>query len=159
MYIFRVTGKPPQPTLAERADGEKRAGIQLRELRKARGWPLREVARRMESYGYHWHQTVVAKIETGQRPLRLNEALDLAALFGVSVTDLLVPPMGRDEARAEAEALQVALKDAEEKSKAAQQEAATAAQDSAAAQAAVESIRSRLMLLQPLLEDPEEAQR
>jgi len=50
---------------------------------------MREVAERMEGFGYHWHQSVIAKIETGQRPIRLNEATDLATLYGVALADLL----------------------------------------------------------------------
>jgi predicted RNase H-like nuclease (RuvC/YqgF family) len=43
----------------------------------------------MKAYGYDWHQTTVGRIEAAQRPLRLNEAVDLAALFGVSLQMLL----------------------------------------------------------------------
>jgi chromosome segregation ATPase len=43
----------------------------------------------MKAYGYDWHQTTVGRIEAAQRPLRLNEAVDLAALFGVSLETLL----------------------------------------------------------------------
>jgi transcriptional regulator with XRE-family HTH domain len=74
-------------------NAEEMAGKRLRELRNARGWPLREVAEQMRAFGYTWHQTVVAKIETGQRPIRLSEAIDLARLFGVTLEDL-VPPSG-----------------------------------------------------------------
>ncbi len=43
----------------------------------------------MSAYGYDWHQTLVGRIEAAQRPIRLNEAADLAALFGVTVEALL----------------------------------------------------------------------
>ena len=65
------------------------AGRELRRLRTERGWTQDEVARRMAAYGYDWHQTLVAKTEAAQRPLRLNEAADLAALFGASLESLL----------------------------------------------------------------------
>jgi transcriptional regulator with XRE-family HTH domain len=152
--VYRVTEKPAWPMPADRPDAEKRAGQQLRLLRTGRGWALREVAERMKAYGYNWHQTIVAKTETGQRPLRLNEALDLASLFGVSLTSLLAPTGGAeslDEMRAEAAVLRSALEDAGQQAQAAQIEAAQAAMDSAVATAAVESWRSRIQLLDELI--------
>jgi transcriptional regulator with XRE-family HTH domain len=58
-------------------------------LRIARGWTQEEVAQRMGAYGYDWHQTIVGRLETAQRPLRLNEAVALASLFEVPVDSLL----------------------------------------------------------------------
>ncbi len=49
----------------------------------------------MKAYGYDWHQVMIGRIEAAQRPLRLNEAVDLAALFGVSL-DLLLTSVQRD---------------------------------------------------------------
>lgn len=71
---------------------EQRAGRELRHLRVACGWSQEETARRMSVFGYGWHQTMIAKTEAGQRPLRLNEAADLAGLFGVPLAGLLGPP-------------------------------------------------------------------
>jgi hypothetical protein len=39
----------------------------------------------------NWHQTTVGKTEAAARPLRLNEAVTLAALFDVPVTQLVAP--------------------------------------------------------------------
>jgi hypothetical protein len=39
----------------------------------------------------NWHQTTVGKTEAAARPLRLNEAVTLASLFGVPVTQLVAP--------------------------------------------------------------------
>lgn len=53
----------------------------------------------MGTYGYDsWHQTTVGRTETAQRPLRLNETVALAGLFGVPVTRLLTPLPMRIEA-------------------------------------------------------------
>lgn len=46
----------------------------------------------MKAYGYDWHQTLIGRIEGAQRPLRLNEAADLAALYGVPLDRLLIRP-------------------------------------------------------------------
>jgi transcriptional regulator with XRE-family HTH domain len=84
MYVYRVTESPG-------LELEQLVGRNLRLLREARRWPLREVAERMKAFGYTWHQTVVAKIETGHRPLRLSEASDLANLYETTLDDILGP--------------------------------------------------------------------
>jgi hypothetical protein len=48
----------------------------------------------MDAYGYDFHQTAIAKTEAGQRPLRLNEAVAFACLFGVTLADLLAAVPG-----------------------------------------------------------------
>jgi transcriptional regulator with XRE-family HTH domain len=75
-----------------RADPEVQAGQALRRLRLARNWSQEEVAVRMTAYGYDFHQTMIAKIEAAQRPLRVRELADFAALYGVEVQDLVYPP-------------------------------------------------------------------
>lgn len=83
---------------------EELAGRELRRLRAELGWSQEEVARRMAAFGYDWHQTTVGRIEAAQRPLRLNEAVSLAALFDVPLTQLLVSPtMGIDDIDGEIE--------------------------------------------------------
>jgi transcriptional regulator with XRE-family HTH domain len=86
----------PQPTTAseDRPDPEVQAGRALRRLRVARGWSQEEVGRRMKAYGYDFHQTMIAKIEAAQRPLRVRELADFAALYGVEVHELIYPPAG-----------------------------------------------------------------
>jgi transcriptional regulator with XRE-family HTH domain len=78
----------------ERPDPEVQAGRALRRLRLSQGWSQEEVARHMEAYGYGFHQTMIAKIEAAQRPLRVRELADFAALYGVEVHELLYPPTG-----------------------------------------------------------------
>jgi transcriptional regulator with XRE-family HTH domain len=77
-----------------RLDPEVEAGRALRRLRLARNWSQEEVAVRMTTYGYDFHQTMIAKIEAAQRPLRVRELADFAALYGVEVQDLVYPPTG-----------------------------------------------------------------
>src|ERR1700730_8509472 len=77
-----------------RPDPEVQAGRALRRLRLSKGWSQEEVARRMRSYGYDFHQTMIAKIEAAQRPLRVRELVDFAALYGVEVHELIYPSNG-----------------------------------------------------------------
>lgn len=44
---------------------------------------------RMRAKGYEWHRSTIAKIESAERPIRINEAADLVSLFGISLADLL----------------------------------------------------------------------
>jgi transcriptional regulator with XRE-family HTH domain len=101
---------------------EEAAGQELRHLRIARGWSQEEVAQRMSAYGYDWHQTLIGRIEAAQRPLRLNEAVDLAALFGVSLEMLLTRAHEADagELRARIAAVSARLRPAEKALSAAQ---------------------------------------
>jgi transcriptional regulator with XRE-family HTH domain len=77
---------------AQRSDPEVQAGQALRRLRLARNWSQDEVAARMTAYGYDFHQTTIAKIEAAQRPLRVRELADFAALYDLDVQDLVYPP-------------------------------------------------------------------
>jgi transcriptional regulator with XRE-family HTH domain len=77
-----------------RPDPEVQAGRALRRMRLSRDWSQEEAARRMQAYGYDFHQTTIAKIEAAQRPLRVRELADFAALYGVEIQDLIYPPSG-----------------------------------------------------------------
>ena len=60
----------------------------VREFREQAGMTQRQVAERMSDLGYRIHQTTMAKIEAGTRPVVVGEAVALARIFGVSVGDL-----------------------------------------------------------------------
>ncbi|HMH91075.1 MAG TPA: Scr1 family TA system antitoxin-like transcriptional regulator [Streptosporangiaceae bacterium] len=80
--------------VGQRPDPEAQAGRALRRLRLAQNWSQEEVAVRMANFGYDFHQTMIAKIEAAQRPLRVRELADFATLYGVEVQDLVSPPAG-----------------------------------------------------------------
>lgn len=67
-----------------RCDFDTRFGNTLRTLREAAGLSQQDVATRMPG----WHQTPVSKVEAGQRPLWLREAVELARSLGTTVADL-----------------------------------------------------------------------
>ena len=93
------------------ATPEEIAGRQLALLREERGWSQSEVARRMEAYGYNWHQTTVGRVESGKRPLRLNELVHPAAMFGVSPIRLIVPNVTPDRLSDDIKAIEDARSD------------------------------------------------
>jgi transcriptional regulator with XRE-family HTH domain len=119
----------------ERPDPEVQAGRALRRLRMARGWSQEEVARQMKAYGYDFHQTMIAKIEAAQRPIRVRELADFAALYGVEAHELIYPPAGSlKEAAKEIAALRGQLREVTARAEAAAVAVAKAETDLAAAQ-------------------------
>jgi transcriptional regulator with XRE-family HTH domain len=62
---------------------EKRFGEVVRGWRQERGWSQEDVAEKLRHQGFEMHQTTVAKIERGVRPLRIAEAAALAEVFGM----------------------------------------------------------------------------
>lgn len=72
---------------------EQVAGERIREIRITRHLTQAALAKAMQALGYNWLQTTVAKTEAAERPLRLNEATDLAGVLGVEVGYLLTSPL------------------------------------------------------------------
>ncbi|MGW4638017.1 helix-turn-helix domain-containing protein [Sphaerisporangium sp. NPDC004334] len=83
-------------------DAEAILGAHVRELRKRHGWTQHDLAQKLESFGFPLHQSAIARIEAGNRPVRLNEAVVLATLFSVDLPSLLMPPLS-DQAMSEKE--------------------------------------------------------
>ena len=75
---------------------EALVGETVAELRKARGWSQSELAQHLEPFGFDMHQTTIAKLEGGGRPIRINEAAAIAEVFGVRFMDLLPVPIEDD---------------------------------------------------------------
>jgi transcriptional regulator with XRE-family HTH domain len=64
----------------------------LREARTAAGLSQQKVADALRAQGYTaFMQTTIAKIERGVRPVRLDEAVAITALFGATVDTALRP--------------------------------------------------------------------
>jgi transcriptional regulator with XRE-family HTH domain len=62
---------------------EKDFGEKMRQWRRERNWSQEDLAVRLRHYGFDMHQTTVAKIERGARPLRVAEAAAIATIFRV----------------------------------------------------------------------------
>jgi transcriptional regulator with XRE-family HTH domain len=71
---------------------EAAAGQRVAQLRKHLGWSQDRLAEQMTKRGFPWKQSTVTKTETAGRPIRVNEFVDLAEIFGVETTDLLYGP-------------------------------------------------------------------
>jgi transcriptional regulator with XRE-family HTH domain len=71
---------------------EKSFGEKVRQWRRERNWSQEDVADKLRLQGFDMHQTTVAKIERGTRPLRVAEAAAIATLFRVSPLAVFLGP-------------------------------------------------------------------
>ncbi|GGI03138.1 helix-turn-helix transcriptional regulator [Arthrobacter liuii] len=55
----------------------------FRRLREERGWSQQDVSEKLAGMGIDMHQTTVAKMEKGKRPLRVAEMYALSWVFGL----------------------------------------------------------------------------
>ena len=143
-----VKHRPEAAAAGGQPDPEVEAGRALRRLRTARGWSQEEVARRMKAYGYDFHQTMIAKIEAAQRPIRVRELADFAALYGLEVHELIYPPAGSlKEADKEISILRDQLREATERAEAAATAVEKAQADLAGAQEEYRASSGRAAML------------
>lgn len=71
---------------------------QLPALRESRGMTQTDLAKFLKSWGLPFHQQTIQRIESGERPVRLNEAYLIARLFDVDLDSLTMteaPPTAR----------------------------------------------------------------
>jgi transcriptional regulator with XRE-family HTH domain len=64
-------------------------GQQMRRLRKARGMSQLDLCRALTRSGVPPHQTTISKIESADRPLRLDEAAEIAAALGTDLNSMV----------------------------------------------------------------------
>ncbi|KQR86731.1 hypothetical protein ASF96_10445 [Microbacterium sp. Leaf179] len=60
---------------------EARMADKFRMLREERGWSQSELSDRLAEWGFDLHQTSIAKLEKGKRPMRVAEMHALAHVF------------------------------------------------------------------------------
>jgi transcriptional regulator with XRE-family HTH domain len=61
----------------------------LKDQRKGRNWSQSQLEKMLAEKGIHLHWTTIAKIEKGERSVRIDEAAAIADLFDTSVDALL----------------------------------------------------------------------
>lgn len=72
-------------------------GGRLRDTRKIRGLTQEQLAAEMTAAGQGMHQTTIAKIESGDRPVSLSEAVHFARILKRELGDLASPPRSEGE--------------------------------------------------------------
>ena len=85
--------------MAEHPGFDAQVGHNVQVLRETLGLTQTTLAESMTAAGHTWHQQTVVKVEKGARPLRLAEAVQLAAVLRVDLA-LLHSPEGLLEATA-----------------------------------------------------------
>lgn len=71
-------------------DWEARVGASLRRARERLGASQSDVAAELAGWGLEMHQTTLAKLEAGKRPIRLAEMFALASLYGLTPGTVLL---------------------------------------------------------------------
>jgi transcriptional regulator with XRE-family HTH domain len=61
----------------------------LREVRQVAGVTQQQLADRMTAVGHKMHRSAIAKIEVGDRPVSIGEAVQLAGQLGTTLMDLV----------------------------------------------------------------------
>lgn len=67
--------------------------MKIKQLRQERGWSQDDLAERMTKLGFSMHQTTIAKLEAGRRPIRVAETFALAAAFSLDPMALWYLPV------------------------------------------------------------------
>jgi transcriptional regulator with XRE-family HTH domain len=62
----------------------------LREVRLLAGVTQQQLADRMTAVGHKMHRSAIAKIEVGDRPVSIGEAVQLAGQLGTTLMDLVI---------------------------------------------------------------------
>ncbi|MGO9926553.1 MAG: helix-turn-helix domain-containing protein [Mycobacterium sp.] len=92
---------PCAPVLKQRREyyeqWEKSFGDKIRQWRRERNWSQEDVAAHLRDQGFDMHQTTVAKIDSGTRPLRVAEALALGHIFKVPALAIFEGPGPEDQ--------------------------------------------------------------
>lgn len=89
-YIRLMQAQMEEMKAASAADGratmlllEKVMCDKFRILREERGWSQKDLAEKVGEYGFDFHQSTIAKIESGSRPLRVAEMYALSHVFRI----------------------------------------------------------------------------
>lgn len=94
LEIERADSEPASPAeVREAYEGiERMFGERVKEWRQARNWKQEDLAEKLRELGFEMHQTTVAKLEKGSRPLRVAEASAIATIFGVPPLAVFLGP-------------------------------------------------------------------
>lgn len=133
---------------------ERDFGEKVKQWRNNCGWSQEQVAAGLRHLGFDMHQTTVAKIERGTRPLRVAEAVALAHVFRVPALAIFEGdgPEGQPEDIA---TLQRQLARAKESAERRREEIDYAAKDYAAEVSRVAQLANRMKQAATQAEGPE----
>lgn len=70
-------------------DADRQVGFRIQTAREAGEWNQSQLSASLIEAGLPWSQGTLSRVETGQRPVRLTEAVILAEVLGVPLTELI----------------------------------------------------------------------
>jgi transcriptional regulator with XRE-family HTH domain len=73
----------------ERKTYAEEIAANIKAARTRAGLTQRQLASKMQTLGFNWQHSLVAKLEAGNRPLLASEVLALCLCFGVSMATIL----------------------------------------------------------------------
>lgn len=77
----------------ESPDTDKVFGRRVERLRERHEWSQTELARKMKEKGFSaFHQTTISRVEKGERPVRLGEAVAFSEIFNRPLESMLAAP-------------------------------------------------------------------
>ncbi|MEV6907991.1 helix-turn-helix transcriptional regulator [Amycolatopsis sp. NPDC051071] len=77
-----------KPTRKDFEEYEEVLSSKIRQLRTDRGWSQEDLANHLERVGFKMHQTTIAKLESGKRPIRASEVFALSYVFRIPMEAL-----------------------------------------------------------------------
>lgn len=86
---------PPKKKAKPSNEAGENFRLRLPDARKARGFTSQaQLAERLTTLGYPIHETSIARIESGERKVSLDDALMITAVLGCQLAHLLAPADG-----------------------------------------------------------------
>jgi transcriptional regulator with XRE-family HTH domain len=85
----QAAGEPPEQQGPPSGLSDSIFARRLREVRQQAGVTQQQLAARMTEVGHKLHRSAVAKIELGERPVTIGEAVQLAGILGVPLMELV----------------------------------------------------------------------
>lgn len=79
-------------TINNHPERDREVGRRLQQKRERARLSQTDVAELMRNAGYSFQQQTIVKLENGSRPLRFNEAMDMAAILHIDVRELATEP-------------------------------------------------------------------
>lgn len=71
--------------------------VNIRACRRYAEMSRADLLKELESYGIYLHQSSLKRIEDGDQPVKVHEAVALARIFEVGLEDFITTPLDEDE--------------------------------------------------------------
>lgn len=73
--------------------------VNIRACRRYAEMSRADLLKELESYGIYLHQSSLKRIEDGEQPVKVHEAVAFARIFDVGLEDFITTPLDEDEGK------------------------------------------------------------